>query len=138
MLAQKNKLNTDAVCERIFSRTNGWHCLIEEVMRSGGAHHDPTLVADRLGLMLGDIKGSYGRDFLAGFAFDQYEEAEIVLRFIAREAPVPKDLVIEMQAGESLSGAQVENALTYLSCMDCIDASDKGYTVEQVLRGVVS
>jgi hypothetical protein len=41
-------------------------------------------------------------------------------------------------AGESLSGAQIENALTYLSCTDCIDASDKGYTIEQVLRGLVS
>jgi hypothetical protein len=60
------------------------------------------------------------------------------LKFIAREGPVPKDLVIEMLAGESLSAAQVGNALTYLLRMDCLDASDKGYTVERILRGFVS
>jgi hypothetical protein len=138
VLAQKDKLNSDPVCERIFSRTDGWHCLVEDVLRSCGGHHDPSLAADRVALALEDAKSGNHRDFIAGFGFDQYKEAEIVLKFIAREGPVPKDLAIEMLAGESLSPAQVENALTYLSRMDCLDSSDKGYTVERILRGLVS
>jgi hypothetical protein len=138
LLAQKNKLNSDAVCERIFSRTDGWHLLVEEVLRSCGGHHDPSLAVDRVALAFDDAKSSSCRDFIAGFGFDHYKEAEVVLKFVAREGPVPKDLVVEMLAGESLPAAQVENALTYLSRMDCLNSSEKGYTVERILRGLLS
>jgi hypothetical protein len=133
LLAQKNKLNTDSVCQKIIERTGGWHLLVEEVLRSCGSHDDPTLTVTRLGLSLEDTAHPLRREFLAGFGFEGYPEAKSVLSWIAREGPVPRDLVIELNTSESTSKEQMENALTYLSLLDCIDTSDKGYSVCPVL-----
>jgi hypothetical protein len=136
MLAQKDKLNSDAVCDRVLSRTSGWHSLIEEVVSSCGAHHDPRIAADRVRLEFEGANSSRSREFLVQFAFQQYPEANAALRLIARESPIPQDLVIELLAGEFVR-VRVEDALTYLSRMDCVDVSDGGYTVEPILRDQV-
>lgn len=138
-LSQRNKMDSEQICQRVLVATGGWPYLLD-VLLDRCETDDPRPfvdeIEDELALPDSPLRGEFQR--CLGLKWS--EPAYRMLQFIHREKEVPLELVTpDLIGGEPpLSPEECTAAVEYLQRMGCVELHGEMLQVEAIVKQVLT
>ncbi len=135
------KVDTDDACLAVFEATDGWPWLMDEVIAHSGKDLDPRPAATVVREGWYQEDGELRKKALGLYPLERQTAEDDLLRRIAQEGSVPKDLLVpEILNGEEreMDSEDIQRATQLLEILGLVNLDpEDGYTVEPITSRLV-
>ena len=132
-LRQARKMDGQDVCEDLLKASGGWGILIKECFSLAQKEDDIRPFAEEINREVCCSGSDLNRKFLSGLGLAESTPQRRVIDFIAKESPVPVDLLTPEMIPDT-TAMDCERAVQYLVLTQCCEIQEQVIRAESIVR----